>query len=149
MASAQDHTTTGRAAGGGTVPWSDTGAGLWGMAFGLMAFFVMLLFAVHFMLYLQLQTVAADAATVGANKIAGEGALADPVAADAHASEQAGRLLGGMFDDAWIGPADKSKPDDPGYVTFTVQTKPYSFARGTWMSGPVVRSARVRIERLR
>lgn len=128
----------------------DTGASLISTVFGFLVFMVAFTFAVHFMILLYAQSVAADAALVGAHKLAGRGeagARSDAALGDAHA--QARRMLGGAFQGARIGRIDGA-PDPTGYVTFTVETIPYRMAGGNiFTSEPIVRSATVKIEDIR
>jgi Flp pilus assembly protein TadG len=133
----------------GVARWrgaGDRGSGLISMTFGVLVFLVLLLFSVHTILYLHTRSVVANAALVGANRLAGAGDAALSPQAEADAQAQVTRLLGPRAR-SWRGDA-AGNPDDPGYVTFTVSLDAAQVSRAPWFADRIERSARVRIERV-
>jgi hypothetical protein len=139
-----------RAGPGGTAVGPDGGAGLFSMCFGLLVFLIFLFFTVHFMFYLRTRSLAADAALIGAHRLADQGDRSGHPDVVENTRKQADSMLGGIYRDSWRGRADRSQEPDARYVSFSVKVQmpefPASAWVGSWASSPLVRSARVRVE---
>jgi hypothetical protein len=116
------------------------------MAFGLLVFLLFLMFAAQLLIGLYVRTVAMDAAMLGAQRMARQ---ATP--ADAHAD--VAQLVGRALVSAEPVAAADDPLADPDYVRYRVVVQPPVLLRppviGGWMTDPVPRDARARIERRR
>ena len=115
------------------------------MAIGLLVFLLMLVFAVHLMLYLHLSAVAADAALAGAHALA----MSDDPGSESAATD-ADRRATVLLGDAFASGTNRVDPADADYVVYRVEVKPIGLLGiGAWANRPITRSARVRIEAVR
>src|SRR4051794_36856703 len=124
MASAQDHTTTGRAAGVGTVPRGDTGAGLFSLAIGFLVFMIMVAFAMQVLLGLFARTVTAGAAFDAAQYLA------------RHPGDDPGALqvVNNEINPTSIDHASNVSTD-ANFVDYEVQVHAPTFLSGEWWQG--------------
>jgi Flp pilus assembly protein TadG len=131
----------------------DDGTGLVGMMAGFLVFLLFLFFAMQLLLRLYTTSVATGAAFDAAHLLAGRNGqqMADQGAMQAEAERLVRAQTGNtLFDAAGVVP-QTDPAYEPGFVTYRVQVRPPVFldAPGDfWLTRPIVRTARVRIERV-
>ena len=119
----------------------DDGAGLFGLATGVLVFLILLLFAMQVLLGLYARTVTAGAAFDAANYLARHPG----------GEKEALELVRSQINPASLQQGTGPVSVDGEFVTYQVQVNPPTSLTGDWWAGSnaITRQARVRVERPR